>query len=108
MVSPIPVKIGETFAADMTFANDDGSPFDLTPYTLAWQVRDIAGNFVDALNITWFADNTSLATVSQATDDWPAGTLLCDVRLTDEAAGTVTYSDTFCLIAQPSISGTLG
>ena len=100
----IPVKIGETLQLDLWFSNDDGSPLSLMDYSVFSQVRDLSGDLVDVLGVTWFSDCPNKAMVSQGTSLWPAGVLLCDVQLIELGSQVITYSDSFSLSASAPIS----
>jgi hypothetical protein len=100
----IGLKVGETLQLDLAFANDDGSAVDLIASSVAAQVRDLGGNLVDTLPVLIWLDVPNVMEISAPTDEWPVGTLLCDIVVRDMGSGVVTYSDTLLLRMSGPIS----
>lgn len=96
MATQIDIKQGAPLLLALQFSNDDGSPANLTGYTVTSQVRDAMGNLVATLPMTVAAPSTGQYSITVPnTTAWPIAVLRCDIKAT--SGGQSTYSDTFTI-----------
>lgn len=90
------LKRGDTVLLAFEAKADDGTPQNLTGYTVTSQVRSPQGTLIDALAVTLVdavAGELTLGATAAATAGWPVGKLLCDLRLALD--DDVVHSETF-------------
>jgi len=87
----IRIKRGETFLLECSVSNPDGSPVDLTGWTIVSQIRDGHGVLISALSVdihTPAAGQYRLR--GNDTDAWPPGRAHMDVAYTDVGGRALT------------------
>lgn len=104
-MSTLRIKRGDTLLQDGRAQNDDGSVFDLTGSTVTSKVRAMQGTFVATLDVV-ITDEAqgqfTLGATAEATEEWPVGKLLCDVKWSN--GGDAIHSETFELIVVEAIT----
>lgn len=89
-------KRGASFVKLCTYKQDSGTLINLTSVTITAQVRTKEGELVSSLTVAKLdqTTNTGKYTLTSATDTWPLGRLICDIRY---AGANVDYTDTFAI-----------
>jgi hypothetical protein len=77
--------------------NDDGTAFDLTGVSVSAQVRTASLDVVATLTVVITGIRGQMS-ITQATDTWPPGRYLCDLKFVEAAAGIVLKSRTFAIV----------
>jgi hypothetical protein len=98
----ITLKAGASFNLALAFNSDAGVAIDMTPFTVAAQVRDAEGVLVTDLPITL---QPTLGTGSISvldTSGWPLGMLRCDVRVSSSTE--VLISQTFSILVLRAVT----
>ncbi|MHB1305287.1 MAG: hypothetical protein ACYCZB_17790 [Acidiphilium sp.] len=88
----IRIKRGATLSLTATFANADGTAFDLTKVTLSGSVADARGNLIAPLAVVAGA-TPGMATIAVgSTAAWPEGLLEADIVVTAPAGVAISQS----------------
>lgn len=98
-------KRGDTFSYSVVHTDSNGDPQDLTGMTVRSQVR-YEGELVDTLTYTATSAADGEFTMSAsaaATEEWPVGTLLCDIEYT-YTDGSRLSTDTFKIIVSEDVT----
>lgn len=101
-MTDIRIKRGSTLTLTASFANADGTAFDLTKVVLSGSVADARGNLVAPLAVVMGA-TPGVATIAVAsTATWPEGLLEADIVVT--APSGVAISQSFGIRVERPVS----
>lgn len=93
-----PMKHGETFALSCVYQEGD-TPTDITGFSIRSQVRTLRDELIEELTVMVADQGEALGTFVLTSADpsaWPTETLICDIRIADDAE-SVRHSDTLLI-----------
>lgn len=97
------IKRGMPLSLNITFANADGTAFDLTGLTLGGTVRDARDNFVASLAPAASTVTGAASVMVQDTAAWPEGMLRADIVVT-AADGSDAISEPFAIRVEKPVT----
>ena len=104
-MTDIRIKRGSSLSLALTFANADGTAFDLSIVTVSGTVRDPRNVLVASLGLVLGATPGTATITVVDTSGWPQGLLKADLFISD---GTVqTLCETFGITVTPAVTYTL-
>lgn len=101
MANNFMVKHGASLQLLFEIQNDDGTPFDPTGTTVSSEVRDSIYKPIATLSLS-ATGAMGVFSVFQATDTWPTGPMLIDLKLVK--AGVILKSMTFSVLVQSAVT----
>ena len=91
MSAAIRIKRGETFLLECTVQESDGSPMDLTGWSIASQIRDGHDTLIATLTVDLYTPVAGQYRLTGATTaDWPQGLAHMDIAYTDAGGRALT------------------
>ena len=97
MSAAIRIKRGETLLLECTVANPDGSPLDLTGWSIASQIRDGHDTLIATLTVDLYTPVAGQYRLTGATTGaWPQGLAHMDIAYTD-AGGRALSTETLTI-----------
>lgn len=104
----IPFKRGDSFRPSLAVTTEDGTPQDITGWTIRSQVRDRKGVLVATLTAANRVDAAGTFTLApadaqSAESGWPEGEIEWDIEYTD-AAGIVRSTETIIIRCERDVT----
>lgn len=103
-MTDVRVKRGMSLQLTLSFANADGSPYDLTQAALSGMVRDSRDELVATLAFALGAAGVATATAAD-TSAWPLGLLRADVMIS--VGGLAVISQTIPIYVDRPVTWTV-